>query len=91
MSKIPLVLVLAVLSLAAWASNLGEPLDCSDWVFLEPGFTRNAYAGFGEVNTDLLRPDSNARWGGDLVVTNDATIVQLRFTEDTCPTLGSIG
>ena len=25
--------------LPAWASNPGEPLDCSDWVFLEPGLS----------------------------------------------------
>ena len=39
MSKIPLVLVAVLLSLPAWASNPGEPLDCDDWVFVEPGLS----------------------------------------------------
>ena len=26
-----------VVCISSWASNPGEPLDCSDWVFLEPG------------------------------------------------------
>ena len=29
---------LLLLFAPAWASNPGEPLDCSDWVMLEPGF-----------------------------------------------------
>ena len=34
----PLLIVLAVLCfIPSWASDPGEPLDCSDWVFLEPG------------------------------------------------------
>jgi hypothetical protein len=31
--------VVALLVLPAWASDPGEPLDCSDWVFLEPGLS----------------------------------------------------
>ena len=35
-----LIVVLAVLCfIPAWASEPGQPLDCSDWVFLEPGFS----------------------------------------------------
>ena len=30
-------IVAALLLLPAWASEPGEPLDCSDWVFVEPG------------------------------------------------------
>ena len=32
-----LILAVALLSSPIWASNPGEPLDCSDWVFMEPG------------------------------------------------------
>ena len=32
-----LILAFALATLPAWASDPGEPLDCSDWVFLEPG------------------------------------------------------
>ncbi len=39
MRNSPLVLVVVVLSLPTSASNPGEPLDCSDWVFVEPGFS----------------------------------------------------
>ena len=39
MSKIPLVLVVVLLSVPVLASDPGEPLDCSDWVFLEPGLS----------------------------------------------------
>ena len=30
--------LLALTFLPAWASNPGEPLDCSDWVFPLPGW-----------------------------------------------------
>ncbi|MBZ5638816.1 MAG: hypothetical protein LAO51_08680 [Acidobacteriia bacterium] len=31
--------VVLVANLGAWASEPGQPLDCSDWVFFEPGFS----------------------------------------------------
>jgi hypothetical protein len=31
-------LVACCLVLPVWGSEPGEPLDCSDWVFVEPGF-----------------------------------------------------
>ena len=34
-----LLLRLVIVSLPAWASNPGEPMDCSDWVFVEPGLS----------------------------------------------------
>ena len=35
-----LIVVLAVLCfLPVFASEPGQPLDCSDWVFLEPGYS----------------------------------------------------
>jgi len=40
MTRIFTVLAIAAAFLSpAWASNPGEPLDCSDWVFLEPGLS----------------------------------------------------
>ncbi len=36
-SCLPILLVFSLLS--AFASDPGQPLDCSDWVFLEPGYT----------------------------------------------------
>ena len=32
-------ILLSVVSVGAIASEPGQPLDCSDWVFLEPGFS----------------------------------------------------
>ena len=35
----PLIVLAVLCLLPAWASEPGEPLDCSDWVFLEPGLS----------------------------------------------------
>ena len=45
-------LVFGFLLLPAWASNPGEPLDCSDWVFLEADFS------CGEFPTSAENPPS---------------------------------
>ena len=37
MRRIVLSVLGLVCLLPAWASEPGQPLDCSDWVFLEPG------------------------------------------------------
>ena len=34
-----LCLLSTLLLLPTWASEPGNPLDCSDWVFLEPGLS----------------------------------------------------
>lgn len=39
MRHLVVLFAMAVLLLPAWASNLGEPLDCSDWTLNQPGFT----------------------------------------------------
>ncbi|MHC4089481.1 MAG: hypothetical protein ACYSVY_04240 [Planctomycetota bacterium] len=39
MPRIVLFFVVPLLLLPVWASEPGEPLDCSDWVFLEPGLS----------------------------------------------------
>ena len=51
-----LVLVCAtscLLLLPTWASNPGEPLDCSDWVILEPGLSCTQFISY---------PCSNPLW-----------------------------
>jgi hypothetical protein len=37
--RIAAVLLVAFACSGAFASEPGQPLDCSDWVFLEPGLT----------------------------------------------------
>ena len=39
MRRLLIPLLFAVTPFPASASNPGEPLDCSDWVFLEPGLS----------------------------------------------------
>ena len=39
MIRFVMVVVVALVLAPAFASNPGEPLDCSDWVFLEPGLS----------------------------------------------------
>ena len=34
-----LLLPLLLFLMPAWASSPGQPLDCSDWVFVEPGLS----------------------------------------------------
>ena len=44
---LPALLTVAVVCLLpAWASEPGEPLDCSDWVFLEPGLSCTPWVSF---------------------------------------------
>jgi len=46
------LLFVAVAAIApAWASEPGQPLDCSDWVFLEPGLSCTVYAPRGALTT----------------------------------------
>jgi len=45
MARTFIILAIAVAFLSpAWASNPGEPLDCSDWVFVESGFSCSNFA-----------------------------------------------
>ena len=39
MSRVAIVFTLIVALTPAFASEPGQPLDCSDWVFLEPGYS----------------------------------------------------
>ena len=44
-------LCLLVLAAPALASNPGEPLDCSDWVFLEPGLSCSYFVAPGNCGS----------------------------------------
>ena len=62
---------LVVLLSPAWASEPGEPLDCDDWVFLEPGLSC----------TDM--DCAGNRWcelGNQTQALSDGGIVQLRMS-----------
>ena len=83
MSKIPFVLFVVLLSLPTLASNPGEPLDCSDWVFLEPGFSCREIAPF---------PCDKAvcEVGGmNFAVDNEGAILMLRWDQTASPPCGS--
>lgn len=69
------ILTTILISCPAWASNPGEPLDCSDWVFLEPGLSCSVYAPVGSLGSGhpLLRK------GGNLVVDNSGVLYSLRI------------
>ena len=54
-----LVILLAVPTLPAWASQPGQPLDCSDWVFLEPGYSCSIYATGNLWDARLFSRGSN--------------------------------
>ena len=43
MSRVLLATLIALLLLPAWASEPGQPLDCDDWVFLEPGLSCSVF------------------------------------------------
>ena len=45
-SRFAFVLFLVVFPLGAAASEPGQPLDCSDWVFLEPGLSCEPYVAY---------------------------------------------
>ena len=69
---------------AAWASNPGEPLDCSDWVFLEPGLSCSTVEPYGcdkaVCNDGPIRQTDNT--GGVLSVRS------VRLGDLVCPSIG---
>lgn len=56
---LPVVVVVACMC-PAWASNPGEPLDCSDWVILEPGIVCSAVRTCSETRDCLVSRDNRA-------------------------------
>lgn len=71
------ILLLAVAwPLGTWASEPGQPLDCSDWVINEPGLTCSTWASRGSLS------DSSpfvAR-GSNLAIDNSGAMYSLRHT-----------
>src|SRR5437879_3672659 len=53
MKKGGFVLVVAAFALPALASQPGHPLDCSDWVFLQPGYSCTVEVPLGECGNNL--------------------------------------
>ena len=78
-----LLLLLMVVSLPVWASNPGEPLDCSDWVFLEPGFSCREIAPFP---CDKAVCEAG---GMNFAVDNEGAILMLRWDQTASPPCGS--
>jgi hypothetical protein len=73
------VSVMAALAcLTAWASEPGQPLDCSDRVFNDPGYTCN----------QLTTPGQSSTWGdlwnrgGHSVVDNQGRVIFIGHTID---------
>ena len=69
------VVWIGLFALPAIASEPGEPLDCSDWVFLEPGLSCAPVSG-------ILSDDSGFHRGKgqSAVVDNEGGLLTLRFT-----------
>ncbi len=75
-SSVALVILVAFASSATWASEPGQPLDCSDWVITEPGLTCRPWAPLGAVSDTSV---FMAR-GSNLVVDNTGAMYALRHT-----------
>jgi hypothetical protein len=75
--------ILVVCLSPAYASNPGEPLDCSDWVFLEPGFSCSNRIPYPcESTFDPLLGSDDGFCGyrnlSDMAVDNTGTMYRLR-------------
>jgi len=78
------ILVIAVAFLSpAQASNPGEPLDCSDWVFLQPGYSCELFSPRDQLMSPVWREGK----GASLVTDNQGRMLTLRFsyTEEVWP------
>jgi hypothetical protein len=75
--RYPLALsvLLVITFIPAWASNPGEPLDCSDWVFLEPGYSCSHFARPCESS------DTCFEGGAERVVDNDGGVLYLKAVQ----------
>ena len=72
----PLIVLAVLCLLPARASEPGQPLDCSDWVFLEPGLTCSTWA------TPDTAPIPALNRGSGLVVDNLGRMLFVRVTND---------
>jgi hypothetical protein len=63
MRQLSAVCMLALFALPAAASQPGQPLDCSDWVFLEPGLTCSDYNPYPDgTDTWWRRSGDRQHW-----------------------------
>ena len=73
---LPLLIVITLTYLnPAWASEPGQPLDCSDWVFLEAGLTCSVYAQVGSLSDNSIF----FQYGGVFHTDNTGSPIGLRF------------
>jgi hypothetical protein len=74
------VLICCVLAVACEmsvrASEPGQPLNCSDWVILQPGFSCSPDVRFGVLTVDSVF----SRRGGDLGIDNSEVMYATRLT-----------
>lgn len=49
-----LMLPVTLFAVPCFASELGQPLDCTDWVFLEAGLHRTVVAGLDTIDQESL-------------------------------------
>lgn len=61
---------------SAWASQPGQPLDCSDWVFTHPGLRCTAVIPF--PCGDPGNPDPNCYYGLPRQIDNDGGVLRVR-------------
>ena len=74
MARLFAAAVVLVAVLPALASEPGQPLDCSDWVFLEPGLYCVPFIPFGAANTA-----SATTKGSQREIDNDGSVLTLRL------------
>jgi hypothetical protein len=75
-----LVVLVSTIALPALASQPGQPLDCSDWVFLEPGHSCAMFAPIGSAPpaSDVLSKGTNR------VTDNSGNLLFLRRINMSC-------
>src|SRR5437773_2614519 len=78
--------MLSAWTVAAWGSQPGQPLDCSDWTFLEPGFSCSdwiAYPCGGEAG------EVDCMGGQEAMLDNQGRELRIRFGGNTGVSCGS--
>ena len=71
-----LLTVAGVLALPAFASELGSPLDCSDWVFNDPNLRCTVLLPFGTPYSSLMDR------GVPVVIDNGGATLMVRSIDD---------
>ena len=80
--RTPLIVLAVLCFIPSWASNPGEPLDCSDWVFLEPGL---ACAPWGEPFPCGSGPCTQEAWAMGPAFDNEGRVIAIRGTQVKIP------